>query len=605
MSFLYGDLTPAPFTTSVLEEVRETIEFAAALADADQCIVTINARREELRRRADREKRRIDGLVDAMSAASARADKGEVGSAASGLASHFAKVIADGRNAAVASVERRLADDIKATEKETLEARADYFPMLERYLLVRVPPASTEVRRIELVGSKKDERHYTAGIVARSKVGLDWSIELGVPIESAWTKPIRVDDFADRLTITAPQLAGLLKKEVKSKDTKLDRHFVTRVIDDDAAPLHVELRDEIGAAEGFDLDVDLAENAIVIAKTGDAEDDESVGPFELAEEDREAVLAFATKLRAEVRSFTKNRLVRATFDRAPFDGENTEAQPKLVALVARLADTLSPLLGEISSRSRSEDELVLRRVLDDGRREELYLPKSRLRDLLDGLDTKHLDMFASLEAALSTGQGAETHTIDVESPAAPVRSEVPRSTGSYVRRDSNKRFVAVRVPPPPPADAPALEIVSEAPEPRPPRSSKSGLMDPEEIAAVATAGDPPEAFRRYAALFGSPSFHKQGVEEQRRALELMIHGDVGAAPTDEMRAAYRAAIPVLQALVVAHRDPADYQMLGISYVALAEPESAREMFKKALEIEKARNSSSDLFGELTRRVSQL
>jgi hypothetical protein len=43
----------------------------------------------------------------------------------------------------------------------------------------------------------------------------------------------------------------------------------------------------------------------------------------------------------------------------------------------------------------------------------------------------------------------------------------------------------------------------------------------------------------------------------------------------------------------------------MSYVALAEPEAAAEMFKKGLVIETARNPKSELCAELTRRMSQL
>ena len=76
MSFLFGDLTPAPLTTNFLEELRDLVDFAAALADADQCIVTADARRDELRRRADEEKARMAALVQTMARAAEGADKG-------------------------------------------------------------------------------------------------------------------------------------------------------------------------------------------------------------------------------------------------------------------------------------------------------------------------------------------------------------------------------------------------------------------------------------------------------------------------------------------------------------------------------------------------
>jgi hypothetical protein len=43
----------------------------------------------------------------------------------------------------------------------------------------------------------------------------------------------------------------------------------------------------------------------------------------------------------------------------------------------------------------------------------------------------------------------------------------------------------------------------------------------------------------------------------------------------------------------------------MAYVVLDEPEKASEIFKKGLEVERARNPASDLYGNLMRRAGQL
>lgn len=619
MSFHFGDLTPAPFTTNFLEELRDAIDFAAALADADQCIVTADARREALRRRADQDAARMEALTRSMTAAADAADKGESGSATGALAAELTKLIAQRREAAEAAAKRKLAEDIRAIEAETLAARADYFPMLERYLLARDPPTASQTLRVELVGVKKDERRYTADIVGRSDLGLDWSIEVAVPVSedgAAWTEPMRVDDVADGLAIVAPHLAGLIKKEVKSKKTKVGRHFVTKIVDD-GATLRIEIRDEIGKPDGYDVTADLAKRVVAVAKAGE-EDDLTVGAFPVAAEDEEPLLAMAAKLRLMAHALPKKRLVAARFDGLPFDGENTDAQPKLVQLVSRLAQRLGPLVDEIAVRSRSDEELVLRRIMEDGRREELFMPKSRLREQLVGLDDAHRDLFAPVDSALEASNVAEAQTIDVDEPAPPsvARSEVPAAVVPYARRDSNKQMAAVKPPPPPaakppppppksPTPAPVLEIEPE--EPGPPSTRTAVLVATlKEIRALTRDKKFDDAFRRYAALVGSPEFKSYRLEDQRQALKLMIFTKgLPQIPSEDVRAAHRAALPALQALVVQHRDPADYEMLGMAYVAIDEPEKATEIFKKALDIERGRNPGSDLCGDLMRRVSQL
>jgi len=646
MAYLYGDLTPAPFTTNFLEELRDAVDFAAALADADQCVATAGERRDLLRRRADEERARIEALVEAIGAAIDRADVGEEGSPPTVLANDVSRAVGDGRTAAEIAVERKLSDGMRALDREILEARADYFPILERYLLARLPPSGRETLRLEIAGVKKGERRYSAAIDGRSDLGLDWTIEVAVPgEESVWAEAVRVDDIAPGLAISAPQLTGLIKKDVKSKKTKLGRHFVTKLVDD-GATVRVELRDEIAKPEGFDVTGDLARNVVMVAKTGE-EDDETAGTFEIASEDLEPLLDLAAKLRASTRSLRKKRLISATFDTLPFDGENVEAQPKLVQLVSRICDKLSTTVEEVARRSRADEELVLRSLLDDGRREEVFMPKERLRAKLAGLDEAHRDLFVGIEHALETTEITEVATIDVNSAPPPkeVRSEVPASLSKYPRRDSQKQMAAVRVEIPKELRAPVLELAPDSLEARavlelqpaslptrpPPPTLPGAATAPAAPAEPEVESPPPssrtaelkvmlktartlskegkhdDAFRAYASLFASAAFQGSKPEDQRAVLRMMIHAKVSPSvvPSDDAKAAHKAALPALQALVVRHRDPADYEMLGMAYVILEEPEKAIEIFKRALEIERAKSPGSDLCGDLMRRVSQL
>ena len=605
MGFLFGDLTPAPFSTNFLEDLRDAIDFAASIAEADQRIVTADATRDTLRKRAEEDAARLEALVRSVLAAADAADKGGDDSVAAMLAADLAAVVAARHEVAAAALEARLVEDIRALEAATLAARADYFALLEEYLLAHVPPGAAQTLRIELVASKKDERRYAAELVGQSEVGLDWSIEIAVPEEGAWKAPLRVDRVADGLAILAPQLSGLIKKEVKLKKQKLDRHLVTKVVHD-GATVRIELRSDVGEAEGFDVSAAVEGDGLTVAKTGE-EGDVTLGPFAVGAEDKDALLALALTLRAMAGELPKKRLVAASFDGLPFDGANTEAQPKLVELVSRLVAKLAPVVDEIAARSRSEDELVLRRKLADGHREEIFMPKARLREKLALLDDGHQEMFRAFATALDATPPSDVVNVEVSEPPASIRSEVP----PLVRRKSgNMQAVVVETPANAPVpDAPAAEPEAAPPsdaEAAPPSASTAELVATlKHIRGIGKDGHLDEAFRQYATLFSSPAFPTCRAEDQRQALRLMIFGKAPPSPTEEMRAAHRAAVPVLQALVLADRDPADYEMLGMAYVALEELEKGTEIFKKALEIERARNPASDLCGNLMRRVSQL
>src|SRR5688572_3497247 len=172
MSFLFGDLTSAPFATNLLEELRDAIDFAASVADADQLIATADAMRDALRKRSEDDISKLDAVIRGILSGAASINKGSKDSPASQLAAHVEHVLAERRKVLVAAVKGKLADDQKSLESAVLAARGDYFGILEKWLLVRVPPSSKQTLRVRLAFSKKDDSTYTADIAGESDVGL-------------------------------------------------------------------------------------------------------------------------------------------------------------------------------------------------------------------------------------------------------------------------------------------------------------------------------------------------------------------------------------------------------------------------------------------------
>lgn len=613
MTFLFGDLSPAPFTTNFLEELRDALDFAGGIAEADQTIVTAEARRDVLRRAADAEHARLEALVWGMVAAAGAADQGAPDSATALLATELGLLVQERREASDALVRKKLEADLVLLDAEVSAAREDYFPTLQDWLLVRLPPRAKQTWGIELIlGAKKDLHRYRAVLSGEAAFGLAWTIALAIAEDGIWASPLRVFRLAEDLAIVTPQLTGLIKKEVKSKKQKIDRFWVTGVLDD-GDTIRIELREEVGAAEGFT--VSMSSQGLALAKVG-ASDDPTVGPFPVAAEDEAALRELAAQVRSAVRSLPKERLATATFDGLPFDGTNVESQPKLIEVVSRLVETLAPTVDAIATRSRSDEELVLRRELEDGRREELFMPKARLREKLATLDDAHQKRFAAVSRALSPKAPSSKPASNAEH-APTVRNEVPQQEPPFVRRRSSGKLNAVNAPllkeRPPAHSSPALEVTEEEVDTStlrdsvmPPSSRSATLKDALKLARTAAKeGRLDEAFRQYHTVFESGAFATTKAEAQRQALKLMFFGAQPSFPSDEVKSAYRVTLPILQALVLKDRDPADYELLGMAYVVLDEPMKAMEIFKKALDVERSRNPASDLCGNLMRRVSQL
>jgi hypothetical protein len=697
VTFLFGDSTPTPYTTNILEALRDAVDFMASVAEADERVVSAEERKRAFRAAADAEAARLDALVRGMLSAISTADKGEPSSPTASLAGNLAEVVSEKHHAANAAVTAKLEVDMRAVDAATAAARNRYRTALETYLLLRIPPFSDSTMRLTLIdGGKEKEEKYVAGIEGRWDFGLTWTLELGIPESSPWAKPLRVDEVLEDLTIKAPAQSGIIKKEVKLRKHKLGRHYVTKLVGDGTI-VAADLRTEIGGDTGFDVSVNLHERVVTAARKGPA-GDQAVGPFKVDKDDETALFTLLAKLHDLASQLPRKALLTAHFDGAGFDG-NGEAQPRLVQIVTRLVSRLDPIVSEIGKRSRAEDELILRRSLADGHREEIFLPKSVLREKVASLDEAHRALFAplGLDAPPRIGGGFSAN----EPPTFPtVRSELPRSVApseeaaaepaaepapapsaepeTDVTIDAAALIAAVEVdhtvepaappiivpspPPPPPARAlkpptrPALtlERVKTDPPPQPVIKEAAAVDGAAEasaapaVTAPAAPADAPaadsdednpasivvrtektgarnepliatlkqirqmhrdglfeESYRQYATLFTSEAFRECRADDQRQALKLMIMAKAPATTSDEMREAHRAAIGALQGLVLKHREPADYEMLGMAYVVIDEPQKATEIWKKALDIERARNPASDLCGNLMRRVSSI
>ncbi len=68
--------------------------------------------------------------------------------------------------------------------------------------------------------------------------------------------------------------------------------------------------------------------------------------------------------------------------------------------------------------------------------------------------------------------------------------------------------------------------------------------------------------------------------------------------------AYQAAWYALTKLVADHRDPKDYELLGLTHLRLQDEDGARKVFRDGLEIAQGRNDG-DQCGEFLRHLSTL
>jgi hypothetical protein len=116
--------------------------------------------------------------------------------------------------------------------------------------------------------------------------------------------------------------------------------------------------------------------------------------IELSGEDAVHVLRLWQRVLDSTEDLTRRRqrMTRATYSEHPL-GELDE--PKLVA--DRVVGVLGPMVREIARRSGAPGELVLRRDVRAGRREEIYITTAELHERVLTLPPVLRDVFAAFE----------------------------------------------------------------------------------------------------------------------------------------------------------------------------------------------------------------
>jgi len=182
----------------------------------------------------------------------------------------------------------------------------------------------------------------------------------------------------------APEQTGWLKKEVRPRPQKMER-FALIEASDDGTEVLLRLQ-AAGGESGFDFRAHLPSSSVNAAKTGT----DMPGPFELSTEDAPKIVSLAKKVREALASLKGERLEEATFDSGEF-----KLHPTFRDVVERLTRQMAPMVQEISRHSLTHTELVIRRLLSNERREEIFVTKKTLREKYAPLPPDQRKLFDS------------------------------------------------------------------------------------------------------------------------------------------------------------------------------------------------------------------
>src|SRR5690606_286549 len=266
--------------------------------------------------------------------------------------------------------------------------RAGNLRALEILLRSRDLPDSTQ--HVELVLDTA-RTGYTAQVRGRSDLGLEWVQTLDIPAGHLLAHLVKVERLSPNLEVRVPEKGGWMRKGMRLRSDRISSKYVTELVRA-SHQTTIKLRAAPEEDEaGYNILVTSVEPRVRLVKV--QKGGEHSPPFEPLDDDVPKFLELASQLydAAEELQESRGALREARIDGIPIAEHENPA-----ILVKRLISKMAPVVQEMARHSLSPDELVLKRVLADDRREEIFASKADLLAKLDPVPLALRGVFAPL-----------------------------------------------------------------------------------------------------------------------------------------------------------------------------------------------------------------
>jgi hypothetical protein len=387
--FLYGDATPSPLRSDFIALLRDAVDYAVDVLGADARMASAAGDVARLAAETENEIAAADELATdvarALDGPSLRAPASLAGRCAARLQRQTHELVrseADAARESVGAERARLAQMMSRESEACMKA-------FEALVLAHTLPDALGVTVVTLV----DGPRYDAILECHAPYGLEWSTELDIPGSHPLARVLRIDRLVERLEVEAPEEGGWLHKEVRNRPQRLDRLYLTGL---SVHPSETALRlraAQDGTGAGFDVllhsDPPRVQLVRIVEGGGPAD-----GTHEVVGEDAVKLQALRDGLVAMTSDLAdhKKSLRKASLDGAPLPSLGSSK-----ALVDHILASIAPTVREIAKRSLAPDELVIKRLVGDSRREEVFVSKRELRQKIEPLPPELRAAFDPLE----------------------------------------------------------------------------------------------------------------------------------------------------------------------------------------------------------------
>jgi hypothetical protein len=387
--FLYGDATPSPLKSDYIAFLRDAVDYAVEVLSADARTAAAAREVERLAEETELEIAAAEELATdvarALEGPSLRAPASLAGRCAARLqreARDLVRAEGEAARASVATERGRLAQTVSKDSEACTKA-------FEALVLAHSLPDALGVTTVKLGGASR----YDAILECQTPYGLEWSTDLEIPATHALSRVLRIERLVERLEVEAPEEGGWIHKEVRNRPQRLDRLYLL-ALSVHPAESAVRLRSaQDGTGAGFDILFQSEPSRIQlvrITESGAADD----AVHNVVGADATNLQALRDSLVAMIDELANHK---KSLRRASLGGRPLSSLESPRALVDQILTSIAPTIHEIAKRSQAPGELVIKRLVGDSRREEVFVSKKELRQKVEPLPPDLRAAFDPLE----------------------------------------------------------------------------------------------------------------------------------------------------------------------------------------------------------------
>lgn len=388
-TYLYGDSHPFPNGYDFLTDLRQFVKASSRALllshEADHLEQSLGERAQEHLHAIEALSSFFENLTDVVADRAARSGVPQI------VAPYAREIIqaveATGQRARQSRAADLDSDQVEVTRKIG-ERRAELRQVLAAYLLTDPLPTNSWACSLALAGTTPHGQ-----CVLSHPDDLTTSFTIDVASDGTWSRPRKVSELTEGLTLQVGWKKAFLRSSLHPDIATLDDFYIAELeLGPDSLELHLRKKPD-APRDAYVITLDVDENNVTVAKIAKRGDGDGDAPFASPPEDVPKLEELATALRQHCMALLK-RKQRLLF--VQLEGHDVFERGLVRPLFERIAARMAPVAEQVSAHSPNPNELSLKLERPDGRREELYLRKQELIDMVAPLPPQAQTLYAIL-----------------------------------------------------------------------------------------------------------------------------------------------------------------------------------------------------------------